>query len=112
MRGKTHRTSLPLRPPWRAKRERSARIHGLSRILGHQNVVRRSRAPSGRKYVTALPPGGRGWLFARSWVHAHDGKARAEIVGAGVNQESTMIGSVGREFTNRSRESLEMAVET
>ena len=48
----------------------------------------------------------------RFWVHGHDGKARAEIVAAGVHQESKMIESVELEITNSSRESLEMAVET
>lgn len=48
----------------------------------------------------------------RFWVHGHDGKARAEIVGAGIHQESKMIESVEREITDCSRASLEMAVET
>ena len=48
----------------------------------------------------------------RFWVHGHDGKARAEIVGAGVNQEYKMIENVEREITSISRESLAMAVET
>ena len=54
---RTDRTSLPLLLSWRAKRERSAGIPGLSRTLGRHNVVRRRQAPSGRKYFTALPNG-------------------------------------------------------
>lgn len=48
----------------------------------------------------------------RFWVHEHDGLARAEIVGAGVSQESEMIAAVSKGSYQDAAESLELAIET
>lgn len=48
----------------------------------------------------------------RFWVHGNDGKARAEIVGAGVSQEMLMIQSISNQLDATATESLELAVST